>query len=69
MPADREQIAHELRMLGDLYRDADPALAALGVAVYLEDVSGVVLSDEQLGADLLDPEVALRLVASAVSDS
>jgi hypothetical protein len=43
--------------------DADPQLEALRIAVLLEDVFGIVLADDDIGAALTaDPAAVVRLV-------
>ena len=65
MPADHEQIARELAILVDLHRDADPGLASLAAAIYLEDVADVTLTDAELEAGVLDRDVLDRILPGA----
>ena len=65
MPADRDQIARELTILIDSYRGADPLLASLAAAIYLEDVTGVTLTDAELAAGVPDVDVLDRILPGA----
>ena len=47
MAPDRGVLARELAILASLHRQSDPVLASLVAALYLEDATGVVLSDSQ----------------------
>lgn len=55
MPIDRAVLEHEIALLAGLLTDTPPELAALSAAIYLEDVAGVRLADDQIGPWLLDP--------------
>lgn len=45
---DREHAAREMALLVELAAGLDPVLATLGVAIYLEEATELVLSDEQI---------------------
>jgi len=40
----------------------DPELQALQTAIFIEDVFGVTLADEQFGSNLLDDPAAIRVL-------
>ncbi|MHB1010720.1 MAG: hypothetical protein ACYC1E_16140 [Propionibacteriaceae bacterium] len=64
--AEVDQILRELAFL----RTAtdDPELRALQIAIFIEDVFGVTLTDAQFGSHLLNDPAALRvLLAPATS--
>jgi hypothetical protein len=62
MTPDRELVARELAILAALNHEADPVLASLISAIYLEDLTGVVLSDSQIAQGLSDPGTVKRVM-------
>lgn len=50
---DREHAAREMALLVELAAGLDPVLATLGVAIYLEEATELVLSDEQIESGLI----------------
>ena len=60
-------LAHALAVIRrDVFGgDADPGLASLAAAIYLEDVADVTLTDAELEAGVLDRDVLDRILPGA----
>lgn len=61
MATEPDHLNYELAILADLHLGSDPLLASLSAAMFIEDAAGIVLSDEEIEAGLLDPVVMDRL--------
>jgi hypothetical protein len=55
MPIERDVVDRELAILAGVLESArDPQLANLVAAIYVEDVTGLILSDEQIESGVLE---------------